>query len=211
MPVKLAGMRIEPPPSVPSASGAKRAATAAADPPEEPPGVLSLFQGLRVVPVSGLSVEPFQPNSGVVVLPSRTAPASRRRATDGASSVHGPFGSTVSEPRRVAQPLVSSRSLMATGTPSSGDSGSPSSQRFSDASAIVSVAWTSIWQKALIEESSASMRPRHASVTSTGESSRDSKAAESSAAFISCGSMAMSSSRINSLWSVALPCPARPA
>src|SRR6201996_7232393 len=111
-------MRIEPPPSVPSASGANRAASAADEPPDEPPGVLVLSHGLRVMPVSGLSVEPFQPNSGVVVLPRRTAPASLSRATTGASSVHGPFGSTVSEPRRVAQPLVISRSLTPTGTPS---------------------------------------------------------------------------------------------
>src|SRR5436190_11102521 len=110
-------MRIEPPPSVPSASGATRAASAALDPPEEPPGVFALFHGLRVMPVSGLSVEPFQPNSGVVVWPSMTAPASFRRATVGASSFHGPFGSTVSEPRRVGQPLVTSRPLIATGTP----------------------------------------------------------------------------------------------
>src|SRR5690348_12341373 len=110
-------MRIEPPPSVPSASGANRAASAADDPPEEPPGVFFRFQGFRVVPVSGESVEPFQPNSGVVTLPRNTAPASRSRATVGASSVHGPFGSTVSEPRRVAQPLVSSKSFTATGTP----------------------------------------------------------------------------------------------
>ena len=85
MPEKLAGMRIEPPPSVPSPIGQKRAAMAADVPPDDPPGVLSLFHGLRVMPVSGLSVEPFQPNSGVVVLPIRTAPASRRRATVGAS------------------------------------------------------------------------------------------------------------------------------
>ena len=68
------------------------AATAAAPPPEEPPGVFAGFQGLRVMPVSGLSVTPFQPNSGVVVLPSSTAPCSRSRATAGASSFHGPFG-----------------------------------------------------------------------------------------------------------------------
>src|SRR6476646_3837816 len=97
-PEKLAGIRMEPPPSVPSASGAKRAASAAAEPPEDPPGVFCLFHGLRVTPVSGESVLPFQPNSGVVVLPMKTAPASRRRATLGASSVHGPFGSSVSEP-----------------------------------------------------------------------------------------------------------------
>src|SRR5687768_10436391 len=39
MPVKAAGWRIEPPVSVPVAPGAMPAETAAADPPDEPPGV----------------------------------------------------------------------------------------------------------------------------------------------------------------------------
>jgi hypothetical protein len=38
MPQKLAGWRIEPPVSVPVAAGSRRAATAAAEPPDEPPG-----------------------------------------------------------------------------------------------------------------------------------------------------------------------------
>ncbi len=38
MPVKAAGWRIEPPVSVPVAPGAMRAATAADEPPDEPPG-----------------------------------------------------------------------------------------------------------------------------------------------------------------------------
>ena len=105
MPVNAHGMRIEPPPSVPTASGPMPAATAAAAPPEEPPGVFALFQGLRVMPVSGLSVTPFQPNSGVVVLPRSTAPCSRSRAVAGASSFHGPLGSIVFEPRSVGQPF----------------------------------------------------------------------------------------------------------
>ena len=44
------GMRIEPPPSPPEAIGTMRAATAAPDPPEEPPGVRSVSQGLRAGP-----------------------------------------------------------------------------------------------------------------------------------------------------------------
>src|ERR1700684_451413 len=116
-PVKAQGIRIEPPPSVPTVSGPMPAATAAALPPLEPPGVRSVFHGLRVVPVRGESVAAFQPNSGVVVLPSNTAPCSRKRATAGASSFHGPAGSTVREPRSVGQPLVSSKSLIETGTP----------------------------------------------------------------------------------------------
>src|SRR5262249_36047495 len=139
-PLNAQGMRIEPPPSVPSANGTRRAARAADDPPEEPPGVLFVFHGLRVTPVSGLSVTPFHPNSGVVVLPMRTAPASRSRATVGASSFHGPFGSTVREPRSVGQPLVSRMSLTATATPSSGEAGAPFRQRASEARASASAA-----------------------------------------------------------------------
>ena len=62
------------------------AASAAAEPPLDPPGVVSVFQGLRVTPHSGESVTPFQPNSDMVVLPRMTAPCSRARATAGASS-----------------------------------------------------------------------------------------------------------------------------
>src|SRR5512147_2144610 len=138
IPVKAQGMRIEPPPSVPTVSGAMPEATAAAPPPEEPPGVIFGFQGLRVIPVSGLSVTPFQPNSGVVVLPTSTAPCSRRRATTGASSSHGPRGSIVFEPRRVGQPRVSSRSLIEAGTPSSNPFGAPFFQRASDSLALAS-------------------------------------------------------------------------
>ena len=43
MPVKAAGWRIEPPVSVPVTPGAIPAATAAADPPDEPPGVSALL------------------------------------------------------------------------------------------------------------------------------------------------------------------------
>jgi hypothetical protein len=43
--------------SVPSARDTQPAATAAAEPPEEPPGVRPVSQGLRVIPHSGLSVK----------------------------------------------------------------------------------------------------------------------------------------------------------
>jgi hypothetical protein len=49
-PVQAAGIRIEPIPSLPCASGTMPAATAAAEPPDEPPGVRSRFHGLRVTP-----------------------------------------------------------------------------------------------------------------------------------------------------------------
>src|ERR1700728_524278 len=61
-PEKQQGTRIEPPPSVPSANGVMPAATEAAAPALEPPGVFARFQGLRVIPVSGLSPTGLQPN-----------------------------------------------------------------------------------------------------------------------------------------------------
>ena len=131
-------MRIEPPASVPTASGVMPASTAAALPPLLPPGVRSRLHGLRVTPHSGESVVGFQPNSGVVVLPKNTAFWERRRAVAGASSCQLWFGSIVFEPTRRGQPRVSCVSLIATGTPSSSPSGSPFRQRASEARAAAS-------------------------------------------------------------------------
>jgi hypothetical protein len=117
----------------------------------------------------GESVTPFQPNSGVVVLPMRIAPASRSRATTGASSVHAWSGSTVLEPRKVGQPLVSKMSLMVVGTPSSGPSGSCLRQRASESRAAASAASASTRQNALSLPSTSSMRSSTARVASTGE------------------------------------------
>src|SRR5688572_6078952 len=68
-PQQAAGTRIDPARSLPSASGPRPAASAAAAPPLEPPGIRSRFHGLRVTPKTRLSVTPLQPNSGVFVLP----------------------------------------------------------------------------------------------------------------------------------------------
>jgi hypothetical protein len=85
-PQKAAGMRSEPPPSVPRPMGPRPLATAAAAPPLDPPGVIARFQGLRVMPKSGLSVTALWPSSEVLVLPRITAPAARSRPTAIASS-----------------------------------------------------------------------------------------------------------------------------
>src|SRR5262245_28353492 len=87
IPANEAGMRIEPPPSVPMAIGARPAATAAEAPPLDPPGVRSGRHGFCVAPKSMLWVAPSQPNVGVLVLPTMMAPAALSRATIGASSV----------------------------------------------------------------------------------------------------------------------------
>ena len=67
--------------SVPSASGTHPDATAAPEPPDEPPVVRVRSHGLRVGPHSGLSVISEWANSGAVVWATMTAPARRSAAT----------------------------------------------------------------------------------------------------------------------------------
>src|SRR4029453_15796535 len=88
-PLPADGMRIDPPPSDPVASGTSPAARAAADPPDNPPAERSSAHGLRVGPNSSLTVSGFQPSSGVLVLPTTTHPAARSRSTRGESAVAG--------------------------------------------------------------------------------------------------------------------------
>ena len=70
------------------------------------------------MPVSGLWLTPFQPNSGVVVLPMMIAPSSRRRGTIGVSSL-GWWPFIVRLPDCVGMSAVIARSLMVAGTPCS--------------------------------------------------------------------------------------------
>jgi hypothetical protein len=170
VPVNPAGMRTEPPPSVPTDQVPMPSPTAAAEPPLDPPAVRAGSQGLPVGPYRGESVTPFQPNSGVVVLPSSTDPDSRSRATAGASSVHGPAASSSRLPRSVGQAVVSSRSLIGAGTPSNGLSGRPSRHRRSDFRAAASAASESTRTNACTAGSRAAIVSRAARVTSTGES-----------------------------------------
>src|SRR5689334_22895963 len=99
-------MRIDPAPSVPIAIGPIPAAAAAAAPPLEPPGLCAKLQGLRVTPVKGLSVTILAAKSGVVVLPKRIAPTSRRRAATGLSKSVACHGRAAAEPKRVGIPLT---------------------------------------------------------------------------------------------------------
>src|SRR5882672_3838260 len=66
VPVNAAGMRSDPPPSVPTDHVPMPSPTAAALPPLDPPAVSSTSHGLPVGPCRNESVTPFQPNSGVV-------------------------------------------------------------------------------------------------------------------------------------------------
>jgi len=71
-----AGTRMEPPPSLAWAMGTMPAATAAAEPPLDPPVEWPVFQGLAVGPYASGSVVMVRPNSGVFVRPKFTKPSS---------------------------------------------------------------------------------------------------------------------------------------
>lgn len=145
-PVHAAGMRTEPAPSEPSAPATMPAATAAADPPEEPPGVWPGSHGLRVAPNAAPSVNGHWPSSGVFVLPTITAPACLSRATAGASAMA--TGKSPGQPNAVGWPARSTSSLIATGTPSSG-ARSPFARRRSASAASASASSSRIRRNAL--------------------------------------------------------------
>src|SRR5947208_4373541 len=83
LPQSAAGCLIEPPVSEPSAQGARPAATAAAEPPPEPPGTRVGSHGLRDGPYAEFSVDEPIANSSVFVLPSTRSPRSLQREATG--------------------------------------------------------------------------------------------------------------------------------
>src|SRR5581483_4335630 len=84
-PQNAAGCRTDPPVSDPSAIGTTPAATAAADPPDEPPGTRVQSTGFNVGPNALCSVDDPIANSSMFVLQAMTAPAARSRVTTVAS------------------------------------------------------------------------------------------------------------------------------
>src|ERR1019366_8257955 len=83
VPVNAAGWRIEPPVSVPVAPRHNCAATAAAEPPLDPPGTSGVFEPLRrygevTGPKCEVSFDEPMANSSLLVLPSSTAPSRHR-------------------------------------------------------------------------------------------------------------------------------------
>ena len=117
--------------SVPIASGTARDATAAADPPDEPPGTREASHGFRAGPYAEFSFDEPIPNSSQFVFPTTTAPAATRRATHVASS-----GET--KPARILEPAVDASpatlmlSLTASGTPASGRRSPAATRRSTD-------------------------------------------------------------------------------
>jgi hypothetical protein len=161
---------VEPITWVPSAAGTMPAATAAAEPLDEPPGVRAVSQGF-LVPRGVVAA-----NSVVTVLPRMTAPASRSAATAAASRpVSNPVHS--GEPCPVGMSMVSMISLMPTGMPSIGDNGAPARQRAVARSALARAPSTLSATKAPMSGSQRSRSARQSSRKSRGVLLPDAKPA----------------------------------
>ena len=140
MPQNAAGMRTEPPVSVPSAPRKSPAATPAPLPEEDPPGHVSGFQGLRGTgngfDASGMPIA----NSIVEVLPMITAPAARSRATTGASCPSPHAGSRTIDWAVVGASFVAMMSFTPIGMPWRGPRSMPAAKSasacFAAASAV---------------------------------------------------------------------------
>src|SRR6185369_4749810 len=129
---------MEPPVSVPVAARQRRAETAAAEPPEEPPGTNSLllplaFHGLITLPNALVVLDEPIANSSRFVLPNITLPACQSFAVT-VDSYCGTKPFRILDAAVVCVPLVQKRSLMASGMPSSVPA-FPSAIRLSAASA----------------------------------------------------------------------------
>ncbi len=129
VPVSAAGWRMDPPVSVAVAARQRSAATAAEEPPDEPPGTsLSSVtlpflplrrQGDTTGPKALVSLDEPIANSSLLSLPSMTAPAAQRLAPTVLSYV-GLKSSRIFEQAVVRMPSVQKRSLLPMGRPSRG-------------------------------------------------------------------------------------------
>ena len=125
--------------SLPGSRKLSPAASAAAPPPVEPPGVRVTSHGLLVVPKIGLVLCQSAASGGTLVLPRSTAPAARRRATITASRA-GWWFEYAGEPAVVRTPATSSVSFTVHGTPWNGPHHSPRARAPSAALARASAA-----------------------------------------------------------------------
>ena len=123
IPQQAAGIRTEPPVSVPRATSASPAATATAEPLDDPPGIRRGSAGFTGVPDHGLIPLADQHSSARLVLPTIRAPARRAAATTAASLAAGLACSAISwQPTVVGRPSTSMQSLTASRGPSPGAS-----------------------------------------------------------------------------------------
>src|SRR5690606_11381381 len=111
---------MEPPVCVLSARGTIPAATAAADPLEDPPGVWARLRGFRVGPGWRKA------NSAVTAFPTGAAPARSNSSTHAALN-DAALLSLEGEPQRVGIPATSMTSFTPNGTPARGPASVPGS------------------------------------------------------------------------------------
>ena len=164
------GMRTEPPVSVPSETGTSSAATAAPEPPLEPPGMRERSQGLRQGPVCSFCEVAPKASSCMVSLPTSTAPAACRRRVTSASSA-GTRSRKNPAPAVVTMPAVSMLSFSPTGSPCSGPSERPSAYAASAAAACSRASAAVTVTKAPTSPSTCSIRARLASTSSVAVTS----------------------------------------
>src|SRR5690349_9717598 len=168
-------MRSEPPPSLPCAAGATRAATAAPEPPDEPPGVRERSQGFLHAPVSAVSVTGRRPSSEVVVVATTTRPAARRRRPVSESS-RATWPSSMRLPQVSGRPArLVERSFPGNGTPVNGPRGS-------GPAAAARAAPSRRWAMAPSGTPRTATRCSAASTSSPGETSREATSAASAVA-----------------------------
>src|SRR6266540_2688498 len=161
---------MEPPVSEPRAPETMRAETAAALPPEEPPGMRSLSQGLRVCWKALFSVEEPMANSSMLVRPMKTAPSLRSLAI-AVASPGGRYPWRIFEAQVAVLPATHILSLMAMGTPARARL-SPASTRASVLCASSSACSAVTSRKARTLTSVSSILESASCVTSTAERRR---------------------------------------
>src|SRR6516164_3844641 len=117
-PQHAAGIRMEPPVSVPNETSASPIATATAEPLEDPPGSRRGSFGFTGVPAQWFTPFGDQPSSVRLVLPTMRAPASRADATTAASLWAGSaISATTGQPAVVGNPATSMQSFTASRGP----------------------------------------------------------------------------------------------
>ena len=128
---------MEPPVSLPMEKEQRSAATAAAEPPLDPPGTQAKFQGFLVVLIALFSVEEPMANSSMLTFPRNTAsaPASRRTMVP---SKGLRYPASILEAQEVKPSWVHMTSFKETGTPARGPKASPRPRLASTASAWAS-------------------------------------------------------------------------
>ena len=156
-------MRIDPARSDPYSKKDSPAASAAAAPPLDPPGVRAWSHGFTVRPYTGLAVCPKSASMWCTFdLPTTIAPASCSRSTTAASR-SATASANAGSPQVVGSPVTAKASLTVIGTPCSGPPLVASAFEAASSAKSRRVATTAL-------TSEASMRAKSCSVSSRAES-----------------------------------------